>query len=62
MFDEGERAGALIDFEHRDAVVTAIGSVNKTSRGVDCDFGGRVMAGEIGGQARDRLQGGKQAF
>ena len=62
MFGEGERAGERIGFEHRDAVMTAIGAVNKTSRRVDRDFGGRVVSGEGCWQGCDCLQGGKQAF
>ena len=42
-----------VDREHRDAVVTAVRVVEKSSARVDADLCGGVGAGEVVGQSRD---------
>src|SRR5712692_5482081 len=53
--DDVELARGRVDREHRDAVVTAVRVVEKSSARVDADLRGRVGAGEIVGQSRDSV-------
>jgi hypothetical protein len=51
--DVRESAGILVDCEDHDAVMTAIGPVEKLSRWGNMDVGARVRAGEILGESWD---------
>ena len=53
--DEREQARLRIARKDRDAVMSAVGSVNKTAVGMDADFGRRVQVMEVCGQRGDGL-------
>src|SRR6202035_3922150 len=53
--DHFEFAGFRLDLEHCHAVVSAARIVEEPAARVDADLRGRIGAGEIGWQCRDRL-------
>ncbi len=55
VLDKGEFAGFRIAGVDDDGVVAAVGAVDEFSVGVDFDFGGGVLAFEIGGECGDGL-------
>src|SRR5271170_2472912 len=57
LSEGGESSLRRIDFENRDAIVAAIGSVKKFSGGVHSNFSGFLAAGIILGERGDVLQG-----
>lgn len=60
VFDEGEFAGGGVAGEDREAVVAAVGGVDKAVVGMDPDFGARfraVVIGGEGGEGLDRREG-----